>query len=689
MKILRLVKIALLFLLVFAMAEMQVHFNAFFNVLPYVLYVLCLMVVLGSVFWFVKVKKVKLFIIPFLWVMASYQPVYGFDFPGMTTPHEVYEDSAESFIDTIEEANAAGQELCAVGDVPEYNLKLFRKANQVLDFFNNHDAGGGLLGSDRAAQCARSYVDMANKIQQSQKAKCSPTYAILKNVAIKDKCWPCDVTSTIIAAIQKISVQTYQKINDGAKILLGSIYLMWLGLTVLISFAKFGFEKFGEFFTKLLNQTLIVIIIALILHAPLVQFYKVTISPFITYSSALAMKFSEISQGRMGGGHTLFQKIIDGLGLAASSKCNYCNEMQKSVNKEVTTGQFMDSASINGILCTVCSTYRQAAPMISLGQVMICFGRTTPQTLGQLPLLSRISQFSTPNISVTITGYILVAVFSIFTFLVGYFIMSSVFKLGVVFVLMPLFLVAFAFKISRSYATKAWGLIVYSMTTILITSLFATMMIMGFSVLLPESSINGFITFFFSGESTNMLDMFSGTSIMEKLQGASGAEEIINRVSGSIVSQYTFIHVVTMTSFAYICISTLSAASELAEQITQAWQLNSSDSRALGQGMTQAFASTSKTAKAALGGAGFLAGKTLDYIRRDKDGNIVHEEKNKSAADVLSEATKASELNKAGGNPNKRPVTDHSDTYNQGPMGANGSGNDSKTMQNDPIKANS
>lgn len=684
MKILRLIKMALLFLLVFALAEVQVHFNTFFNVLPYVLYGLCLIVLLGGFFWLVKIKGVKLFIVPVLMVMCLGCPAYAFDFSDLASNVDRLDDASNnSFIDTLEEANTAGRALCGHNADVSYDNATLTKAIQVLDFFNKHKTDGGFLGDDTPARCANEYVDLAKEIQQSRAAKCSPTYAVLKNLALKDKCWPCDVTATIISAIQKVSIQTYQKINEGAKVLLGGIYLMWLALTILVSFAKFGFEKFGEFFTKLLNQTIVVIIIALILHAPLVQFYKITISPFITYTAALSMKFSEISQERMGGGSSLFQKIIDTLGLAASSKCNYCNEMNKDVNKEVSTGQFMDSASINGILCTVCSTYRQAAPMISLGQVMICFGRTTPETLGQLPILSRISQFSTPNISVSVTGYILVAVFSIFTFLVGYFIMASVFKLGVVFVLLPLFLVAFAFKISRPYATKAWGLIVYAMTTILIVSIFATMMILGFSVLLPESSVNGFITFFFSNESMGMIDMFSGSSFLDKLKGASGAEEIINRISGSMVSQYTFIHVLTMTSFAYICISTLSSAAELAEQITSAWTINSNDGRVLGQALTQAFSSTSKAAKTALGAGAFMGGRALEHTTYDKNGQVVTN--TKTTDELMKEASEASEKNKAGGNKNKEYVS-HNSISN--PMQAEGNKNDGNWREEGRVKIN-
>ena len=646
MKIFKMFKIAILIFFILGISRLDLELSNSLKVLPYIFYALSLLLVLGFVFWAVKIKKIKLFLLPLFACLIFQSAALAENIPQIS--------ESDVYFKTFAEASAAGAEICnAMGNNAEFDFRTLHKASGVLDFFNRYgdqsNTGGVFSSSNSGAQCAREYVEEANSILKSQKATCSPTSAILKSIANKNKCWPCDVTSTIIAAIQKISISSYKKINDGAKLLLGTIYLMWLAITILMSFAKFGFEKFAEFFTKLLNQTIIVIIIALILHAPLVQFYKATISPFITYSAALGMRFSEIAQDKMGGSNNLYQKIIKSLGLAASSKCHYCDDMKKDVNKEVSTGQFIDSASINGILCITCSTYRQAAPMISLGQVMICLGRNTPQSLGQLPILSRISQFSGPNISLTFTGYTLVITFSIFTFLVGYFIMASVFKLGVVFVLMPLFLVAFAFKMSRSYATKAWQLIVFAMGTILIVSILSTMMIIGFSILMPDTSVASFIQLFFSSNSSMMTDVMAGSNLVDKIANSSGTEEVITQLIGNTVDDYTFLHILTMTAFAYICISVLSGCSELAEQITNSWTLNTNDTSNLSQSLISAQQKASKATKAALGGTAFLAGKAINVIKRDNSGNIVGGNQY-TAEEVLKGANSNASIYDRGGN---------------------------------------
>lgn len=519
-------------------------------------------------------------------------------------------------IEKVSQLNDYAGAVCGARDTGTIDIKILRQATAILDYYNKKGGGpasGGMFStSGTGYDCATEYVDYASELQKASGAKCDPTTAILKGIATRNKCWPCDVTSVIIGGIQKMVLASYDVINNGAKMLLGAIYLLWLAITILISFAKFGFEKFAEFFTKILNQTIVVLIVAALLHAPLVQFYRMTVSPFITYSAGLAMKFSEIGSDSMGDG--LFNKIIKSIGISASSKCSYCSSMKSAIGKEVSTGEFMDSASIRGILCITCSTYRQLAPMVSLGQTMICLGRTTPETFGSIPFLNQFAQFSTPNISLTLMGFLLVILFSVLIFLVGYFIMASVFRLGLVLVLMPLFLVAFAFKISRPYATRAWGVIVYAMGTILIVSLTCTMLMMGFSALLPAGTVGGFIELFFSSNPSMVTNIMGG---MDMSNFASMTENDLMAYASTAGDMSTAIRAITMAAYCYICVHVISASSEIAEQITNAWQINSKDGQVLAQAMTEATSSGVKASQATFAAGGYITGKMFRFKNSD------------------------------------------------------------------------
>ena len=81
---------------------------------------------------------------------------------------------------------------------------------------------GGVVigGGNKSFECARGYIKYAAALGIAAKATCSPSRMILKTALEKDKCWPCDVTATILAGIQKMSVKSYHAINNAAKITL-------------------------------------------------------------------------------------------------------------------------------------------------------------------------------------------------------------------------------------------------------------------------------------------------------------------------------------------------------------------------------------------------------------------------------------------------------------------------------------
>ena len=643
MKVSSLLKTILLFLLVFVLKEFKGLLNFWSGWFLFASFVISFFLIIGTGFYLVKVRNVKLFT---ALVLATALLTTGVPSYAQTTPIEYVE------VTDLAGVQAAGESVCSAETSGTIDMATLNHARSILNYFNTHydnTATPGIFGSSgsKYLECAQNYVEYAGEVQNASGATCSPTRAILQSIATRNKCWPCDVTSTIIAGIQKMAVSSYTTINNGAKALLAGIYLMWLAITILISFAKFGFEKFGEFFTKLLNQTIIVMIVAIILHMPIVQFYNIVISPFISYSAALGMTLSQTTTKTINKGNDLFAKIIDITGIAGSAECHYCKEMHTDLlNADTQTGSFMNEESVKSILCLTCSTYRQVAPMISLGQVMICLGRTTPQTLGQIPILSSISQFSTPNMALTMMGYILVIVFSYMMLLVGYFVMASVFKLGVVLVLMPLFIMAYAFKFSRPYASKAWQLIVFSMGTLVIVSLLVSMMMIGFSSLMPDATITGFVTLFFSGNPTMIADMMGGSNI-SALIASGDTKSIMDSVMGTMVDSYTFLTIVTMTAFSYICISVLSGTTALAEQITNSWQLNTNETALLSQGFMEASGKAMKAAKMSAQGVA-LAGGARELIKKDSKGNVISKEK-KTTAELYKETKELSDKVKAGG----------------------------------------
>ncbi len=617
----RVLKFLLFIILIFALSNFEGDVSSWMNILTYITFCLSFLVLIGGFYYLIKVKKTKLFV--FLLGLLLMQPAM-----------------AQIDLSDLRAAEASGYRITDLGDDVcravkggHLDLKALKKAQAIIDYWNKQGFSPSIIGGgDKNYECARNYIKYAAALGVAAKATCSPSRMILKTIAEKDKCWPCDVTSTILAGIQKMSVKSYHAINNAAKITLGIGYLFWLTITILVSFSKFGFEKFGEFFSKLLNQTIIVMIIALILQAPLSQFYRATISPFISFSAAFSMRVSEETMQIKEKNGSLFDKIISKIGLANTQKCSYCDKMKENAGG---TDNFIGSSAINSILCLTCTTYKQTAPMIAIGQNLVCLGRSTPiPVIDDVPVLNTVSSFIGPNYQVAIFGLILVLIFSIYTFLIGYFISTSVLKLGIVLVLMPFFIVAYAFKSTRTYANQAWKLVVYSMVNILIVSLSVCLITIGFSSLMPTASALNFVNFFLNSTGGDFANMMGGSNFATDF--ALSSEGLQNIASAASSSDAT-LRLLTITAFAYVGISIISGSSSITEQLTNTWQLNASEGKILTESLISASKQGIAGAKGAWKGAKMVtgyAGKKINAIRNGKAVQV-------SQQDIIDEASRS------------------------------------------------
>ncbi len=563
----RLLKILILAVLIFAFADVKGVDLTWVNMITGICFFLTLCVLGGAFYYLVKVKKVKLFVISFLICSLFALPSF-----------------AQLDLSDIKAADQSGFRLtdlggsvCEAERKGKLDLKALKKAQAIVDYWNKKGQIPSIIGGgDKNYECARSYIKYAAALGVASQATCSSANMLLKTAAEKDKCWPCDVTATILHGIQKMANKSYNAINNAAKITLGIGYLFWLTVTILVSFAKFGFEKFAEFFTKLLNKTLVVMIIALILHAPLAQFYRVTLSPFISFTAALSMELSEKTIAINKDKGSMFDKVISLIGMANVSKCSYCDNMKKN---DATSGNFLTSSAINSILCLTCSTYKQTAPMIAIGQNLVCIGRSTPTpVINDIPVLNTVSSFIGPNPQVALFGLVLVMVFSVFTLLVGYFIMTSVLKLGIVLVLMPFFIVAYAFKTTRIYANNAWKLVVASMVQILIISVSVSFITIGFSSLMPSASAVNFVNFFLNSNGMDFANFMSGSNPLGDLTLNA---ESIEKLAGMGANAEASFSLLSILAFTYIGIHIISGSPAITDQLVSTWQLNSTEGQIL------------------------------------------------------------------------------------------------------------
>lgn len=312
----------------------------------------------------------------------------------------------------------------------------------------------GFTQSDlrKSYECAQKYIDNAAKVDKALEASCRTVGQTVQKGA--EDCWPCSLVGMFIQSVQTMAGNMYPFVKTMALSLLGIVFLFWIAFRVLKFIGTMGYGDPGEFMTDLLIRFIVVSIAAALLHAPIIDFYRIAISPFINMTAALSGSLSEMA---ITDGHTTFaEQVQQKMGIKVADSCKACTLMNdpeyEFPKNEETSVVVMDAQSVNGLLCMTCQAYRQVMPMIAIGERMNCYAMVTGFTIPFTPI-------TIPNFSYWYVGLILVIAFSILAVLVAFYILDVILRLGFVIVLTPLYITAWAFPVSREYSTKAWHMI--------------------------------------------------------------------------------------------------------------------------------------------------------------------------------------------------------------------------------------
>ncbi len=501
-----------------------------------------------------------------------------------------------------------------------YNPGTLLLAEKIITYSTN-------LGETKseAYKCAKKYANKAAEAQKSFKKQCSPITSMIKSYLNRKSCWPCDITGMMIAAVQRVAISSYRVVRSAALSLLIVMYLFWLVYVTLAFFGKFGFARISEYLTNVLNKSVLVLFVAALLHAPLINIYQMTISPFVQYTAGLAMVISETGMRESEAGSNFITTFANFVG--GETKCEVCGNTTSTV---VGSYQFLDAGTVNSLLCTVCSVYKQVAPMIGLGQAISCYATASPKSYHQNNAVSEGSSFAVPSMTALCVGMGLVILFSLMMVVVGFQIMSATLKLGFVLLLMPMWMVFFIFKPTRTYTTKAWTLIVHSMVTLIAVALAVSFIMIGFNSLLPPKKVIGFVLLAVrsSSDPSKMLSSFAATwqdgddplkSEEDSKEGDSWASGITDKIIDTVISMVTdfspFQTMIMFAGFALLSIKLLDSAGQYVERLANAYiQLSNVGADSFVKG-----ASTGLTAVAGLGksatylgsaAAGYATGKS-------------------------------------------------------------------------------
>lgn len=544
----------------------------------------------------------------------------------------------------------------------------------------------GDLDSQAVFKCAKEYTEKAAKIDRANEADCGNVMDKVKEDA--KNCWVCDIVHLVIESVQLMAGNTYQLMQWLALRLLGVIFLFWIAVKVLIFIGHMGYADNGEFMTDMLIRFIVVAIAAAILHAPIVDFYRIVISPFVGISANLAGKFTEMS---MTDGEKTFAEIVEGrAGANTKDICVYCTNMndpdfkfpRKREGLQTSNGntvyvEVMDDQTINGILCLTCKIYRQVTPFIAIGEMFSCHANATAYNV---PLTS----IYIPNIFWWIVGWLIIIPFSILAVIVGFYLIDIVLRLGFVIVLTPLYIVAWAFPISREYSTKAWHVILYSLLQFIGVSIMIALFLALCLQVMP------------GGSPENLLNAMAANDIEKMFRIMTGVDPLVAQVGGAVVAATastagSFLLLFILAAFLAIAMKMLMAT----EAIVQNLSGISLGIPGITLGALNAMVKSAASMAGKAGGAAAKgASKAGDAAKKGFDKAKEKAKEGKSSGQKSAKKNKFDDKNKKNGNDDKNNTGGNGgkNPPNGGPGGGAGgnsndgsSGNESADSVNDTM----
>ena len=323
--------------------------------------------------------------------------------------------------------------------------------------------------ADDVFGCIEKYIEHCACIDKKNEANCR---TIAETVAKNSQdCWICSIVEALLLATQKIAKVAYALLAQFSLGLLGVMFLFWIAIKVLQLVGTFGYGDHNSFFTEFLFRTIAVMIAAAILHAPITDLYRIVISPFIMMTAGFTEKLTDaVLSDEKGSFYDTVREKLNSPALNqedARKNCmlhcknmldenfKYTERQQKlMLGKVGGDGEFIDPQSFSALLCLTCRTYNQMVPFTAIGESMTCYAYANGWDPWYLPV-------SFPNFAYLLMGFTFVVLFSLLMTVVAFYILDIVLKLSFIIILTPLFVVAWAFPISKEYSDKAWKMILY------------------------------------------------------------------------------------------------------------------------------------------------------------------------------------------------------------------------------------
>lgn len=611
----------ILIFLFLAIAYVVVRFNLR---MPEFIFPICfglsIVMVIGTICYFKFIKKQKIFTFLFMALVAT----FCFSPTAFSADAGTLKGIINANKSTLESKGSELQDYEAImngtKEVTKFDFDAYEAAHKINSACKELEQQSSSLSSyKKTCEDAQKYIDISGKVSNMMAVGCSPIKFLIKRLLNKNDCWPCDATALVISSIQRIAAASHNVLRTAALNLLGAFFLLWLAYVTLVYFGKFGFARVSEWLTNILNKSILVLCIAMFLHAPISEIYKYTVSPFVSFSADLSQMFADEGRRAAKAEGSIFKTLTNIASLGSGNgECSYC---KKRGGGYVGSTAYLDKESVNSMLCMVCTVYHEVAPMIGLGQGMICFAGSAPTTNSENSMFGAVSNFTLPKPGPLAIGLTLILSFSLVMMLIAFHVILCVLQLGFVIILLPFYTMAFAFKATREYTKCAWDLLMHAMMSLVALSIAVALVMVGFSSLLDtKMALSLGLAMMDDSSPTQIMDVFSGKEDFSKAMGGgegSGGLDVANIAKTVILNNLgisPFRAVMLLLVFCILAVRLINAAPEIVERLLNVWiSRNADPQNMLMQGTQYTMRGVSTTTKA------LIAGGSLAIAKRNRD----------------------------------------------------------------------
>ena len=381
--------------------------------------------------------------------------------------------------------------------------------------------------------CANKYLEkVAEYKKKKTELNTQTVYQILKND--ENSCWPCGLINVMITAVEKLSLSMEDELSKAALMLLGVMFLFWLLIKVLMLIGQFGTANNAEFFTDLLTRFILAVIAVALLSGPMGFVYRVTFSSLLDVTLNLSTQVvaqADSESNVIGEGSDYLSKVNDYHGFGSklvnneylACKCctdenSTCNVDDKGQDEKISECKIdYDSTKVSyegtgftddevrmlftkkdkqAILCLTCKTYKETAPFVAAGRVLVYHSWENKKILSKIAgwvedLVGVHAVSYVPNpISMWFVGMALIICFSWIAYVIAFKLLDIFLRIGFVIILTPFLITTFVFPISRQYTKRGWDFLAHAILSMFAISIGIALFMAAFKASLPTNMLN-------------------------------------------------------------------------------------------------------------------------------------------------------------------------------------------------------